>query len=985
MHALLRFYCIIVVLLWSRTLAVDRSKFRTCESTGFCKRFRPKEGAPLGQSYHILSSSVVTQNANGKLSARLSGPTDSPELDLLVAYYDTGAVRVKVTEDVERWEPEDILQPAGMRPQSFEVLDMGSSRIPSALRGLTVEQCITLGLSGESVLAVHLNPLKFELYQDNELQIVANDRDLMHFEWKQDSDGRALASAHHTEEEEDRHGGKKVVGYWEDGLAIYEDGSREQKVEHVEENSVDIDGGRVGVHGHEDWTERFGAHVDSRPEGPMSVGLDFSFPFAKDVYGIPEHTSPLSLPTTQTGTTGEEPKYSEPYRLYNLDVFEYELDNTMALYGHIPFMMAHGTSKNGGKSITAAIYWHNPSETFIDVSDGGPSAAQSHKQSRWISETGNIDFFLLPGPSVKSVYRQYTSLVGTQQLPPIFSLGYHQCRWNYRDERDVAAVEQTFEDLDFPVDVIWLDIEHTDGKRYFTWDKNVFPNPEEMQKNVSAHGRKMVTIVDPHIKRDNKYWIHSEATQKGLYVKDKNGEDFDGFCWPGQSSYLDFTSRKVRDWWATRFALNQYKGSTLDLFTWNDMNEPSVFNGPEVSMQKDAKNLADIEHRYWHNLYGLYMQRATAEGLTKRTPSTMKHKLRPFVLSRAFWTGSQRYGAIWTGDNTADWGHLKIAAPMLMSINLAGLSFAGADVGGFFGEPGAELMTRWFQAGAFTPFFRGHAHHDTKRREPWVHGDEHTQARKKVAMLRYSLLPLWYTVFYEAYRTGMPVMRPMFMEFPDDAACFKMDDQWMIGSSLLVKPVTSDRERSVSVYLPSGGGPWYDLETLQAVYPSSAAQTVSVSAPLDKIPVFIRSGSIVPRKLRLRRSAALMLHDPLSIYVAPGTNAEAEGELYLDDETTLAHEDTRDRVNYVHRFLRYAHGTLSCVASDPSAVPAYNPANLVERLVLMGQSKSFTSVTLHVDGAEPVPLEFSFDAAAQTVVVKKPNVLVAADWSIKFM
>ena len=269
----------------------------------------------------------------------------------------------------------------------------------------------------------------------------------------------------------------------------------------------------------------------------------------------------------------------------------------------------------------------------------------------------------------------------------------------------------------------------------------------------------------------------------------------------------------------------------------------------QVSMQKDAKNLDGVEHREWHNLYGYYMQQATAMGLTQRSPpptAAAPHPLRPFVLTRAFWAGSQvhralfnslspvsplsdlaldrpssssfslvgqRFGAMWTGDNAAEWGHLKIAAPMLLSINLAGLSFAGADVGGFFGEPGPELFTRWYQAASFTPFFRGHAHHDTKRREPWVFGDPYTSILRDVAMVRYTLLPFWYSVFYEAYSTGLPVMRTLFSEFPDDAATFALDDQWMVGSALLVKPATDAGQTSVDVYLPAdpatGTDGWY--------------------------------------------------------------------------------------------------------------------------------------------------------------------------------
>ena len=219
-------------------------------------------------------------------------------------------------------------------------------------------------------------------------------------------------------------------------------------------------------------------------------------------------------------------------------------------------MLAHGVAD--GKGRTAGVFWFNPSETFVDVSDESIEGRE-YKDSHWISESGNIDFFLLPGPVPNAVYQQYAKLTGTQQLPPMFSLGYHQCRWNYKDERDVATVHENFEDLDFPVDVLWLDIEHTEGKRYFTWDKNFFPDPVTMQKQVAAKGRKMVTIVDPHIKRDDNWNLHKEATRLGHYVqKPGGGGNFDGWCWPGSSSYLDFTSPEVRQWWADQFALDKY-------------------------------------------------------------------------------------------------------------------------------------------------------------------------------------------------------------------------------------------------------------------------------------------------------------------------------------------------------------------------------------------------------------------------------------------
>ena len=738
--------------------AVDRSKFRTCKDTGFCKRNRfshaNREGGSTKPTYTL---SAIAETKVGQFSAKVlqnseGSAISADSLKLSVSFHATGAIRVVIGAEKERWKPSDLL--VSQQLAAYKILDPSKDQeiIPTTVLSMEEKSYFAFTFDDSSsgnnaVLIVYKAPMKFELYKDDVLQITANDRSLLHFEVSDAAEHRKLSAVTNAQgevDDDDRHGGKTITGYWEDGLAIYEDGTREERRLNVEPTNEDKDAMKG---------DNFGGHPDSMPLGPKSVGIDFAFPYANDVYGIPEHTSPLSLPTTTTSSSGASSHYNEPYRMYSLDVFEYELDNTMALYGSIPFMLAHALVPSTNKGMTAGVFWFNPSETFVDISEGG-TAESPFKESHWISESGEIDFFMFAGPSIKDIYRQFTTLIGTQQLPPLFSLGYHQCRWNYRDEKDVAAVEQSFEDLDYPYDVLWLDIEHTDGKRYFTWDKTVFPNPIEMQQNLTKHGRKLVTIVDPHIKRDNNYWIHKEASQKGLYVLDKKNEDFDGWCWPGQSSYLDFTNPKVRQWWAEQFALDKYVGSTMDCFTWNDMNEPSVFNGPEVSMPKDAKNLEGVEHREWHNLYGMYMQMATQEGLTIRSPKT-EAPVRPFVLTRSFWAGSQRWGAMWTGDNTATWGHLQIAAPMLLSINLAGLSFAGSDVGGFFGEPGAELFTRWYQAGAFTPFFRGHAHHDTKRREPWVWGEPYTDINRATAMLRYSLLPMWYTAFFEAYETGM--------------------------------------------------------------------------------------------------------------------------------------------------------------------------------------------------------------------------------------
>jgi alpha 1,3-glucosidase len=299
--------------------------------------------------------------------------------------------------------------------------------------------------------------------------------------------------------------------------------------------------------------------LDSKPKGPASFGVDVKFAGSSHVFGIPEHASNYKLKNT---------KDSEPYRLYNLDVFKYELNEPMALYGSIPFAISHK------ESVTCGAYWNNAAETYVDVYD---SSNPEGKSLHFISESGVLDLFLLPGPGIDHLYHQYGSLTGFPALPQKFAVAYHQCRWNYRDENDVAMVDNGFDEHGIPYDVLWLDIEHTDGKRYFTWDKTNFPTPEKMLSNIQRKGRKMVTIVDPHIKKDDGYNFHKEIEAKDLLVKNKDGNNFEGWCWPGSSSYPDFLNPEMRKIWAENFKFESYRGSSPILYTWNDMNEVSIY------------------------------------------------------------------------------------------------------------------------------------------------------------------------------------------------------------------------------------------------------------------------------------------------------------------------------------------------------------------------------------------------------------------------
>lgn len=736
------------------------------------------------------------------------------------------------------------------------------------------------------------------------------------------------------------------------------------------------------------WSESFKTHHDSKPRGPESISWDIEFPEFSNVYGIPEHAGSHSLdPTIESNGT----VLSEPYRLYNLDVFEYLSNSPFGLYGSIPFLIAHRAKQ------TIGVFWLNAAEMFIDI-----AKTKDMVSSQWIAESGVVDVFFLLGPSPADVSSQYASLTGGTALPQLFSLGYHQCRWNYKDEEDVAEVDAGFDNHIIPYDVLWLDIEHTDGKRYFTWDKSYFPTPERMQEDLASRGRKMVTIVDPHIKRDENWDLFKEAEEKNLFVKDKSGKDFDGWCWPGSSSYLDYASAAVRNWWAGRFSLEKYVGSTTNLYTWNDMNEPSVFNGPEITMPKDATHInGTVEHRDLHNAYGFFYHMATADGLKRRGVAEFgPDGDRPFVLSRAFFAGSQRIGAIWTGDNGAEWSHLEVSVPMLLNIGVAGLPFSGADVGGFFGNPDAELMIRWYQVGAFYPFFRGHAHLESKRREPWLFGEESTNMIRKAIRTRYQILPYLYTQFFHANVSGSAIMRPLWYEFPEENEIGEEDKMFMLGPSLLVAPVLSPGQETVRVVLPGQETIWYDGINGLAVDASTKKKEIELPSPLDTIRTFIRGGNLIFLKERPRRSSNAMLGDPLTLIIALDKQYSARGDLYLDDGHSYAFQ----RGQYSYRSyefnasasrldsgfeLKSSPGILPKNSGLSDAEESFEAGILINKIVVLGlpggsEGWEVQSTEGKLLQSAPGPLYLQPDLPAVALVIRNPKLRADGDWAIKF-
>lgn len=816
-------------------------------------------------------------------------------LQLKIQMLANGVVRASVREHSplhERWEVQDVIQPAALDAPAAAEWTVGDNGARGKVGGV--------------VATISYAPLVVTVSVDGHEVVRLNSKDLLMLEPYREKNPRP--DGEHAEEADEQEEG--------------EGGDAEEQAREVEVDPASL---KYPYDSDGMWEEKFDGHTDTKKRGPAAVALDVAFVDVQHVYGIPEHATDFVLRSTRS--EGDK-AYSEPYRLWNLDVFEYDLDVPMSLYGAVPFLIGHNART------TTGVLWLNAAETYVDIEDSvDATTGKASKSSHWISESGVVDVYVVTGPTPEDMYRQYAELTGFAALPQQFATAYHQCRWNYKNEDDVAAVDAGFDEHDIPYDVLWLDIEHTDDKKYFTWDKTAFPTPELMQEAVAAKGRKMVTIIDPHIKRDKNYHVHTEAESKGLYVKNKDSATYEGWCWPGSSSYLDFFAPHVREYWAEQFKFDKYIGSTPDLFTWNDMNEPSVFNGPEVTMPKDNLHMDVVEHRDVHNMYGFYHQWATAEGQLVRE----EHRERPFVLTRSFFAGSQRYGAVWTGDNMAQWSHLEAAAPMLLSLSCAGISFCGADVGGFFGDPDAELLTRWYQAAAFQPFFRGHAHIDTKRREPWLFGEPHTTRIRDAIRQRYAILPYVYTTFWQSSVTGLPVMRPLWLHFAADEKTFGVESQFMLGDALMVVPVVASGVSSMSVYMP-GNVPWYHLASHSR---HEGRSTVNVSCAIDEgVPVFQRGGTIVARRERARRSSRAMTQDPYTLTVAMDYNNEASGMLYADDGHSFGYQNGA----FVHRTFEFANNVLSSSSSHNPV--SFSDTTTVERVVIHGLAGSFSSAVL---------------------------------------
>jgi alpha-glucosidase len=660
-----------------------------------------------------------------------------------------------------------------------------------------------------------------------------------------------------------------------------------------------------------------------------------SMPAGEAYFGLGDKAGPMN-------------RRGRAFTLWNTDAYGWQ-ESTDPLYKSIPFFMGLRAGRAYG------VFFDNAYRSSFDF------GAQTANVLSFGADGGDIDYYFLAGPEPKKVVTEFAALTGRAPLPPLWALGYQQCRYSYYPEARVREVARTFRDKKIPVDAIYLDIDYQESNRPFTVSRSSFPHFAGMIRDLRAEGYHPIVITDLHVARlpNAGYAPYDTGTKQDAFVKNPDGSVYVGKVWPGDSVFPDFTLTRVRDWWG-----GLYK-DFVDLGVagfWNDMNEPAVFEVESKTMPLSVVHRLDdggaVDHRAVHNVFGMENARATYDGLRRLRPDE-----RPFVLTRAAYAGAQRWAASWTGDNSSTWNHMALSTPMLLSLGLSGYGLVGDDIGGFAGSPSPELLTRWMQLGAFNPVFRGHGEKGSRDREPWVDGPEHEAIRRRAIERRYALLPYVYTAAEEMSRTGIPMMRPLFLEYPGAPELLRDDRDFLLGGDVLVAPAFSDKPQAETVALPPGA--WYE-DRSSTVHESS----VTLRPALDVLPVFVRAGAIVPEQAVVQ-DALETPQGPLELRVYPGP--DCRGALYQDDGHTFAYAKGKFlRVRYACAAAKDGVLVDSKVESD-----GFRPWWRDARLTVYGVAASPREV--RVRGA--AVKDWTYDAAARTVVVSVPG--ARGDWRVE--
>ena len=675
-----------------------------------------------------------------------------------------------------------------------------------------------------------------------------------------------------------------------------------------------------------------------RADASGAVSLGRKLDDGERIFGLGEKTGAADRRGRSFEMWNSDPAWTDPTGQYRTV--------TDPLYQSHPFFLS---MRQGGRATGAFLA--NTHRTGFDV---GKTIAGTLAMS---AALGDVDLFFFDGPAPAAVLERYTRLVGRPFLPPLWALGYHQSRWSYTPAARVEEVAAEFRRRSLPCDGIWLDIDYMDGFRDFTWNPSAFPDPSALMARLGARGFKVTAILDPGVKSEpgGQYGPYNAGIADRRFILGADGNPVVGEVWPGASVFPDFTSDSTRKWWGDLVGSFSASGGLGGV--WIDMNEPAVFakEGFPLDARVDGEGkpttFAEVK-----NVYALLMARATYEGSLRAFPNR-----RPFVLTRAGFAGVQRYAAVWTGDAQSTWDHLAMTPAMLSGMSVSGIAFVGSDIGGFGGSPAPELYGRWFELGALSPFFRSHVATGAPDQEPWSFGVEVESVARRMLALRYALLPYWYGAYVAATRTGVPILRPLWFEFPADDRALTREDEFFVGPWLLAAPVTAPNVTMRDVYLPPGH--FYDYYT-GAAYLGPA--TIAMPAPLGRIPLFVRAGAVLPTQ-----------------DVVDHVGASGSGRKYLDvfpgavgsTGTVELYEDDGDTTAYLAG--TFATTTVSSAVTKTGltldiAAPSGGFKTAATALVVRIHGVAAAPFELRVDGAI-VPIGYDIGTRVVTLPALAPS------------
>ncbi|PZX92038.1 glycosyl hydrolase family 31 [Flavobacterium aquariorum] len=653
------------------------------------------------------------------------------------------------------------------------------------------------------------------------------------------------------------------------------------------------------------------------------------------------------------------------YKMWNSDQPCYGV-NEDPLYKSIPFFMS--TNHYG-------IFFDNTYKTEFKF------GSESNEYYSFEAPAGEMIYYFMYGNDYKQIIQNYIALTGNPIMPPKWALGFSQCRGNYTSETQAREIAAEFRIRKIPCDIIYQDIGWVEGLQDFDWKKSNYQNPKQMVKELGDQGFKMIISQDPVISQTNKkQW--EEANSKGYFAKDiRSGKSYDmPWPWGGNCGVVDFTKPDVADWWG------DYQQKPLNDGVrgfWTDMGEPAWSN-------EDATDRLSMKHYLGmhdeiHNVYGFTWDKVVTEQFYKHNPNK-----RVFQMTRAAYAGLQRYTFGWSGDSgngnnvLEGWNQFANQIPVGLSAGLGIIPFWTSDISGYCGDikdydAMSELYVRWMQFGVFNPLSRAH-HEGGNAVEPWVFGTEVENITRTAIELKYQLFPYIYTYARVAHDTGLPLMRALFLEYPNDSETFDLNGQFLFGDELLVAPVVEKGAVTKKLYLPEGE--WINYNDGKSVY--KGKQWITVEAPLDVIPLFVKKGAIIP-------SMPIMqyIHEKPNYHVSFDVYPDKVGKessfvLYEDDGESRDYEKgifCKTKITAIANSLSYA---IHISAREDKGYKPLGSRNFIIKLHTNSKPKSVFVNSIKIKKEKPEvlnakgfvdyeSLSFSWDEEKGIIYVKLPD------------